>query len=249
MSTLYKWITCEVTLKFKMNHNIWDEVIDALSRIVKVYERGSTAFGLFQDWSVRFKGLVELLGNSSDNLCIIDLGAGPGTLEEVLSRHSKLTVHFDILPQMSLYAKTTHKHLQNVEYVIGVFEHLPFRRKAFDAAISSFSFRDARDKILALREVARVVKNRYVVIDIGKPDNRVIELFELIYLKYLVPLITSIVVGSRFWRFWKVLYKTFQQLPRNRELNSMFRKFFKNVVMYKFIFGGAIVIKAEKPVC
>ena len=232
----------------KINLRTWTDAIFSLKEIADVYEKTSSIFGLFLDRKIRILGMNILLKESKRSWSIIDIGAGPGTLETILLNNFRYVIHFDLLLKMTRIAKKRINNPNNLDYVIGVSEALPFRKNSFDVVISSFSFRDSPNKLLELKEVSMIVRNYYIVIDIGRPDNRFVERVEFLYLKYFVPLIAGIYSRKGYKNPWRILYKTFLSMPTNNLLLLTFSKFFKKVKIWKYLFGGAILLIAQTPI-
>jgi demethylmenaquinone methyltransferase/2-methoxy-6-polyprenyl-1,4-benzoquinol methylase len=124
---------------------------------------------------------------------------------------------------------------------------MPFREGIFDAVLCGYSLRDSIDLQRAIAEMHRVLKNggRLVIIDLGKPDNRILRGMVSIYLKYFLEIFAYLVAGNSGLKF-KTLYGTYVRWPKNSELESMLREKFSYVQFDMGLMGGAVIIAAYK---
>ncbi len=93
----------------------------------------------------------------------------------------------------------------------------------------------------------RVLKNdgRLVIIDLGKPDNRILRGMVSIYLKYFLEIFAYLAAGNSGLKF-KTLYGTYVRWPKNSELEYMLREKFSYVQFDRGLMGGAVIIAAYK---
>lgn len=224
---------------------LWSEVIHSLERIISLYDLGNRFLSLFQDWKIRNKA-IDYLFSGNNIYGVLDLGGGPGNLEPVLCKKAKYIVYVDTSSLMTMYAKKVHKKLRKVNYVIAVFEYLPLRNGIIDVGIASYSFRDSFNLVKALQEAARVLKERLVIADIGKPDGRLRAKLVGIYFKVFVPLITAIVTRWIKESPWKLLYTTYIYLPSNSKYKKLLEKIFGKASVISFLMGAAVILIGEK---
>jgi demethylmenaquinone methyltransferase/2-methoxy-6-polyprenyl-1,4-benzoquinol methylase len=144
--------------------------------------------------------------------------------------------------------------LQNSrEYIIveslscGIFENIPFKDNSFDIVMCGYSLRDAIDLEKAVYEIHRILKKggRFIIVDLGKPDKKIIRMGVSIYLKYILKIFAYIVAGKNGLKF-KTLYGTYTKWPENHILYSRLKKNFSNVKFKKKMMGGSVVISATK---
>jgi demethylmenaquinone methyltransferase/2-methoxy-6-polyprenyl-1,4-benzoquinol methylase len=163
---------------------------------------------------------------------------------EILNGNARIILH-DPIREMLNYAQD--KKSQRLNLSSGVFENMPFKESSMDAVLCGYSLRDSFSLVEAISEVHRVLKNdgRFIIVDIGKPDNIVIRAFVSFYLKYILGIIAYSVSGKSGLRF-KTLYGTFLRWPKNSALNELLLDKFSKVKFTKKMFGGAIIIVAYK---
>ena len=223
----------------------WKEVIGVLRSIIPVYDKVNKSISLGQDDKYREFGLR---GQISPGDLILDAGSGFGNMSskalEILNDNARVILH-DPIREMLNYAQNQKSHRLNLS--CGVFEYMPFRESSLDAVLCGYSLRDSFSLVEAINEVHRVLKNegRFIIVDIGKPDNVLLRSFVTFYLKYILGIIAYSVSGKRGLRF-KTLYGNFIRWPKNALLNDLLLNKFSRVKFTKKMFGGAIIVVAYK---
>jgi demethylmenaquinone methyltransferase/2-methoxy-6-polyprenyl-1,4-benzoquinol methylase len=224
---------------------VWREVEDALEAIIDDYERVNHIISLFQDDRARLRGLKKI---GSHEGVSIELGSGPGNFTEML--RSSITgplICLDYSDRMLSVAKAKNE-AEDVGFVRSVFEALPFRRSSASFIGAAYALRDSTDKKKALEEVRMTLRDegRLLVIDIGKPNNSIVrEIFSL-YMRYIVPLLGGLVTHHGNRNPWRILYKTYELLPVNRELESLMGNVLGHAEVEERALGGLIVATAVK---
>ena len=87
---------------------------------------------------------------------------------------------------------------------------------------------------------------RFLLIDIGKPDNPLIQGFMRLFLKYLVPIMGGLFAEYSYSNPWSLLYKTFDRLPSNGRLERYLKKILVNVNKEFFVFGAFVIFEGTK---
>lgn len=110
-----------------------------------------------------------------------------------------------------------------------------------------YSLRDAISLKTAISEIHRVLKKggRFVIVDLGKPDDTITRLGVSFYLRILVPIIAFFAGGKLGLKF-ATLYQTYKFWPQNKKLESMLLEKFSKVEFDKDLMGGAIMVAAYK---
>ena len=228
-----------------MGLGYWKEVIGVLRSIIPVYDKVNKSISLGQDDKYREFGLR---GQISPGDLILDAGSGFGNMSskalEILNDNAKVILH-DPIREMLNYAQN--QNSQRLNLSCGVFEFMPFMESSVDAVLCGYSLRDSYSLVEAISEVHRVLKNegKFIIVDIGKPDNILFRCFVTFYLKYILGIIAYSVSGKSGLRF-KTLYGTFLRWPRNSVLNDLLLDKFSKVKFTKKMFGGALIVVAYK---
>jgi len=225
--------------------NYWKEVIGVLRNVMPIYDKVNKSISLGQDDKYREFGID---GHVRPGDLILDAGSGFGNMSskalEILKDDAKVILH-DPIHEMLLYAQNLRN--QKLNLCCGVFEYMPFRESSVDAVLCGYSLRDAFSLVEAISEIHRILKKdgRFIIVDLGKPDNLFLRGFVTFYLKYILGIIAYSVSGRRGLRF-KTLYGTFLRWPRNSILYDALTKKFCRVDFTKKLFGGAIIVVAYK---
>ena len=144
--------------------------------------------------------------------------------------------------------KNTSKCFENhPDLSCGVFEHITVKNEQFDAVLCGYSLRDAINLRIAIAEIHRVLKKggRFVIVDLGKPDDAIIRFGVSFYLRLILPIIALAAGGKLGLKFAK-LYGTYKRWPKNKKLESLLLEKFLKVDLDKDRMGGAIMVAAYK---
>lgn len=224
---------------------VWDEVIESLDSIIDDYERVNHLISFFQDDKVRQSGLdnVEPIEGVS-----LELGSGPGNYSRMISeRTDGELVCLDFSDKMHRAARDRNRDIGHY-YIRGVFESLPVRADAVGFITSAYALRDSLDKDSSFNEVHRVLETggKFLLVDIGKPDNIILRTGMSWYMRLMVPLIGALAGGKRPNNPWKILYETFVMLPKNGELDDLVTGIFGSASLTEYSLGGLVTLTAVK---
>lgn len=223
----------------------WGEVIEVLRQIIPIYDKVNKYISLGKDTEHRNRGIK---GRVNPGNHILDAGSGFGnmskTAEKICGGDIVITLYDPLVPML----KNTSTFFQKTpDLSCGVFEHIPFKDGQFDAVLCGYSLRDAINLRIAISEIHRVLKNggRFVIVDLGKPDNAVIRAGVSFYLRTILPLV-ALAVGGRLGLKFGTLYGTFKRWPQNKKLESLILEKFSRVEFDTDLMGGAIMVAAYK---
>jgi len=225
---------------------VWGEVVDALEQIIEEYERVNHVISMFQDDRNRLIGLSKI-GRSEG--AALELGSGPGNYSRMISRlHDGDLVCLDFSDKMLATSRHRNKALGN-HYVRGVFEALPIREESMSFVTSAYALRDSLYKPLVVKEAcdSLIACGRFLLIDIGKPDNRVIRGFMSFYMRFFVPVMAGLTAGYGIKNPWSKLYDTYERLPPNKGLMAIIENHLVDVNRVDKILGALIIVWGAKP--
>ncbi len=223
----------------------WGEVLDVLEKIIPVYDRVNSFISLGRDAEFRKRGIS---GTVTKGDKILDAGSGYGNMSKMASSICGDDLEITLYDPLRKMLKNTSK-LFSVTPVLtcGVFEHMPFQDEKFDVVLCGYSLRDAISLRIAISEIHRILKRggRFVIVDLGKPDNILIRSGVSIYLSTILP-IMAILGGGRLGLKFATLYGTYKLWPQNKNLECMLLEKFSKVIFKKSMIGGAIMVTAYK---
>lgn len=223
----------------------WGEVIEVLRQIIPVYDKVNSYISLGKDIEHRNRGIR---GRVNPGDAILDAGSGFGnmskTAEKLCGGDLSITLYDPLVPMLK---NTGTRFEKTPQMFCGVFEHIPFRDEQFDAVLCGYSLRDAINLKIAIAEIHRVLKKdgRFVIVDLGKPDNPLIRAGVTFYLRFILPIIAFFAGGMLGLKF-ATLYGTYRRWPQNKKLESMLLEKFERVEFEKDLLGGAIMVAAYK---
>jgi demethylmenaquinone methyltransferase/2-methoxy-6-polyprenyl-1,4-benzoquinol methylase len=225
---------------------VWDEVVTALEQIIEEYEKVNHVISLFQDDRNRLIGLNKIgYGEGA----ALELGSGPGNYSRMISKfHDGDLICLDFSDKMLVTSRHMNKDLGN-HYVRGVFEALPIREGSISFVTSAYALRDSLYKPLVVEEACDTLATggKFLLIDVGKPDNRIIQGFMAFYVRYFVPVMSGLAAGYGYRNPWSKLYNTFEKLPSNKKLTAIIENHLVDVNRVERILGALVIIWGTKP--
>ncbi len=157
------------------------------------------SFGLHRRWKRRAVRLA-LAGRPAVSARVLDLCCGSGDLgflAEELGAGSVTGVDFT-LPMLAVARRRGSRTGGRSRFVAGDALGLPFPDAAFDAVTVGYGLRNIADLPAALAEMRRVLApgGRAVVLDFGRPDNRLTRALYGAYLRTAMPVMGLIFHGD-----------------------------------------------------
>jgi ArsR family transcriptional regulator len=117
-----------------------------------------------------WKALAEALIKVLNYQVVADLGAGEGTLAQLLAQRARQVIAVDLSPKMVEFgqALAIRNGLTNVEYRLGDIEDPPITEKSLDLAILSQALHHAQHPQRAIHAALRILKpgGRLIVLDL-----------------------------------------------------------------------------------
>jgi SAM-dependent methyltransferase len=105
-------------------------------------------------WEATLRGVLGLCKPAQ----ALDIASGDGAIAELLARRSEQVVCLDISQRVLDAARRRLAHLDNVDFVCGDMEKLPFEERSFDQVLLLNCLTYAKEPERAIREAARVLR-------------------------------------------------------------------------------------------
>lgn len=123
------------------------------------------------DWIVKFLPLYH-------EFRVLDVAAGTGHLSRAIAPDVREVTAIDITPAMLARAReeSARLNLENISFVEGSAEHLPYEADCFDLVVSRLAIHHFENPIIQLREMARVCKShhRIGIVDLLAPEGKTV---------------------------------------------------------------------------
>jgi demethylmenaquinone methyltransferase / 2-methoxy-6-polyprenyl-1,4-benzoquinol methylase len=223
----------------------WKQVISTIRDIIPVYDKVNRVISLGKDELYRYEGIK---GNIKSGDLVLDAGSGFGNMSlttfKVTTAAEVRIVIYDPIFEM---LQRSRQQLVVELISSGIFEQMPFKDNTFDVVMCGYSLRDAINLEIAVSEIHRVLKKngRFLIVDLGKPDNKLIRLGVSIYLKYIIKIFAYVIARQTGLKF-QTLYGTFLKWPQNNTLNLLLKKQFSQVDFRTKLMGGSIIVSSTK---
>jgi len=227
-----------------LGFSYWKQVISTLRDIIPVYDKVNRVISLGKDELYRYEGIS---GNIKSGDLVLDAGSGFGNMALTTFKIPADDVRIVIYDPIFEMLQSSRQRLI-VEFISsGIFEHMPFKDNTFDVVMCGYSLRDSINLEIAVSEIHRILKKngRFLIVDLGKPDNKIIRLGVSIYLKYIIKIFAYIIAKRAGLKF-QTLYGTFLKWPQNKTLNLVLKKQFSQVDFRTKLMGGSIIVSSIK---
>ena len=186
---------------------------DAMNRVL--------SFGLDRGWRRRTVRALALGAAPR----VLDLATGTGDLAFDIARmHPDATViGLDPSRQMLAVAQTKLDRrglAGRITLVEGDAQRLPYRDGEMDAATIAFGIRNVPDRLLALREMARVVRpgGRVAILELGEPRRGFMAKAALFHTRHVVPRLGALLSGAREYKY---LQRSIAAFPPSAEFAAL----------------------------
>ena len=175
----------------------------------------------------------------------LDVACGSGKLTAELARvagaHGRV-VGLDFSPEMLVIARRDHPGL---EFMEGDALNLPFGDGSFDVSTIAFGLRNLADPVRGLREMARVVTRRAVVLEFVKPPRGPVGGAYRLYLRTVLPAVGGAISGQP--SAYRYLSDTVDSYRTPDELRSMAREAGWSDVRFIPLAAGTVGLLGGRP--
>jgi demethylmenaquinone methyltransferase/2-methoxy-6-polyprenyl-1,4-benzoquinol methylase len=225
-------------------------VLNQFERIAARYDLANDliSFAMHRLWK---NSAITALATNADG-SYLDLCCGTGDITLRIARRlgkSGRVVGLDFAENMLQLAKQRTKEASlpqqsqdQIEWIRGDAENLPFSDNSFDGAIISFGLRNLSDYKKGIAEMARVVKpgGRVVNLDLGHPDKAIFAPLYYFFFRNIVPLIGQLIQNDR--AAYTYLPASLDTYPKEDEISNIFKEAGLDYVIYTPLALGAVAL-------
>lgn len=223
------------------------KVRDLFGTIARRYDllNDLQSLGLHRAWKRRLVRLARL----GPGQRALDLCCGTGDVAFALARTGARVTGMDFSPAMLAVARArAGREAGAVEFQEGDALHLPFAADSFDVVTISYGLRNLADFAAGLAEMGRVLRpgGRLLVLDFGKPANRLWRGVYFAYLRAAVPVLGRLFAGSA--DAYAYILESLRHYPGQQGVAALMRRQGLVNVRVLDLLGGAMAINSgEKP--
>jgi demethylmenaquinone methyltransferase / 2-methoxy-6-polyprenyl-1,4-benzoquinol methylase len=206
-----------------------------------------TTFYIDKYWRYQFIKKLDV----KDNMKILDIATGTGdVIINICSKNKSIKgIGFDCSQNMLDIAenKSKTKKLDNVEYIQGYAENLPFNDASIDIITISFGMRNFNNYEEALKEIKRILKpnGTLAILEFCKSKNSLFQSIFSFYFNNIIPIIGKVLTGERIFDYLPESVNNFFSVS---ELSKKIKNIqFKNIYNKNLTFGICSIIIGTKP--
>ena len=220
-------------------------VNDLFARIAPRYDfiNDLQSFRLHRVWKRRLARLAAVRPGEK----ALDLCCGTGDLAFALADRGAEVVGLDFTQAMLDVAEIRRRKLESekrprVRFIRGDAQQIPFPDNAFEVVTVGYGLRNLSDWEAGLREMNRVARpgGRLLVLEFGKPDNRIWRAIYFGYLKLFVPLLGWIFCGNA--AAYAYILESLKHYPAQRGVAEKMRQLGMQNVRIVNLLGGVMSI-------
>lgn len=207
------------------------------------------SFGRDICWRRRLADAID----NKEKLRVLDLATGTGdVLISLLNRNPNITeaVGLDISENMLALCrrKITRRKLTNrIKLIRADVTANGLSDESFDVVTMGFGIRNTPDAFKTLTEIRRLLKKggTALILEFSMPANRILRVFYLFYLRFLVPLLGRLLSGDNHaYRYLDTSIENFHRIDDFRRL--MQKAGFSNLNSTPMTFGVACLYQGTK---
>jgi len=204
-----------------------------------------TTFYIDKYWRNRFIKKLKVQNNST----IVDIATGTGDIIIQICKNNDVNgIGLDCSKKMLEIAdiKLKKKKLNDVKFIHGYAEKLPFENNSIDIITISFGFRNFNDYETALNEIYRVLKpgGKLAVLEFYRPKNTLFQKIFSFYFNKIIPIIGKILTGEKIFDYLPESVNNFFSTSEFKEKLNTYK--FNNITKQDLTFGICSILIGQK---
>lgn len=189
------------------------------------------------------KKAIRKIKDAGDSPRVLDVACGTGDFSIAIAKAigNGKVIGVDISKEMLevMRRKVLKNNLESIiSQEVGDGENLRFPEDSFDRVVNAFGIRNFEDRDKGLKEALRVLKpgGRLVILELSRPQNRIIRWFYDLYFLNILPKIGGKVSGDK--KAYMYLPASVKAFPGKKEFMEQMRKAgFVNITHRALTFG------------
>lgn len=174
---------------------------------------------------------------------LADIAGGTGDISVKFLLAGGCSAHIiDINKEMITKGKFKNSNNNNLSWTIASAENLPMADNSYERASMGFGLRNITNRVLALKEVYRILKpgGRFICLEFSHVENSLLKKIYDIWSFEFMPRIGQKITGDK--EAYDYLVESIRQFPSQPELTQMFSEAGFSRVKYRNLSNGIVTL-------
>ena len=174
---------------------------------------------------------------------LADIAGGTGDISVKFLLAGGCSAHIiDINKEMITKGKFKNSNNNNLSWTIASAENLPMADNSYERASMGFGLRNITNRVLALKEVYRILKpgGRFICLEFSHVENSLLKKIYDIWSFEFMPRIGQKITGDK--EAYNYLVESIRQFPSQPELTQMFSEACFSRVKYRNLSNGIVTL-------
>jgi len=174
---------------------------------------------------------------------LADIAGGTGDISVKFLLAGGCSAHIiDINKEMITKGKFKNSNNNNLSWTIASAENLPMADNSYERASMGFGLRNITNRVLALKEVYRILKpgGRFLCLEFSHVENSLLKKIYDVWSFQFMPRIGQKITGDK--EAYNYLVESIRQFPSQPELTQMFSEAGFSRVKYRNLSNGIVTL-------
>jgi len=174
---------------------------------------------------------------------LADIAGGTGDISMKFLLAGGCSAHIiDINKEMITKGKLKNSNSNNLSWTIASAENLPMADNSYERASMGFGLRNITNRVLALKEVYRILKpgGRFICLEFSHVENSLLKKIYDVWSFQFMPRIGQKITGDK--EAYNYLVESIRQFPSQPELTQMFSEAGFSRVKYRNLSNGIVTL-------
>ena len=174
---------------------------------------------------------------------LADIAGGTGDISMKFLLAGGCSAHIiDINKEMITKGKLKNSNNNNLSWTIASAENLPMADNSYERASMGFGLRNITNRVLALKEVYRILKpgGRFICLEFSHVENSLLKKIYDVWSFQFMPRIGQKITGDK--EAYNYLVESIRQFPSQPELTQMFSEAGFSRVKYRNLSNGIVTL-------